>query len=186
MGAAGGLASRRDGARGGSAGRRGRRRARAPPDGPGRRSASPPLHGRSPDGPLRTDARLRSSVPSRRPLARGGAAGRRLDQDRRAAPPRLRPYGARRLPAVRKETKVKVEVDVLTEPLLPSPDVVSRRVAGEYLLVPVRSGVAQIDYLFTANETGSEIFRLLDGTRDGRAIARQLSHDFGVDEERAQ
>jgi len=81
---------------------------------------------------------------------------------------------------------VKVEVDVLTEPLLPSPDVVSRRVAGEYLLVPVRSGAAQIDYLFTANETGSEIFRLLDGTRDGRAIARQLSHDFGVDEERAQ
>jgi hypothetical protein len=81
---------------------------------------------------------------------------------------------------------VKVDVDVLTEPLLPSPDVVSRRVAGEYLLVPVRNGAAQIDYLFTANETGSAIFHLLDGTRDGRAIARQLSHDFGVDEERAQ
>ena len=32
------------------------------------------------------------------------------------------------------------DVDLLTEPLLPSPDVVSRRVAGEYLLVPVRSG----------------------------------------------
>jgi len=74
---------------------------------------------------------------------------------------------------------VKVEVDVLTEPLLPSPDVVSRRVAGEYLLVPVRSGVAQIDYLFTANETGSEIFRLLDGTRDGRAIGAACTHIHG-------
>jgi len=78
------------------------------------------------------------------------------------------------------------DVDLLTEPLLPSPDVVSRRVAGEYLLVPVRSGAAQMDYIFTANEIGSAIFHLLDGERDGRAIARELSHDFEVDEERAR
>ena len=31
--------------------------------------------------------------------------------------------------------------------LRPSPDVVARRVAGEYLLVPVRSGAAQMDYV---------------------------------------
>jgi len=74
------------------------------------------------------------------------------------------------------------DVDMLTEPLLPSPDVVARRVAGEYLLVPVRSGAAQMDFIFTANE----IFRQLDGSHDGRAIARQLTREFDVDEERAQ
>ena len=76
--------------------------------------------------------------------------------------------------------------DLLTHPVLPSPDVVARRVAGEYLLVPVRSGAAEMDYLFTANEIGSEIFGLLDGARDGCAIARHLSEEFEVDEETAR
>jgi hypothetical protein len=82
--------------------------------------------------------------------------------------------------------KVKDETDLLMQPFLPSPDVVARRVAGEYLLVPVRSGAAQMDYIFTANEVGSAIFRLLDGSRDGRDIARHLSREFAVDEECAQ
>jgi hypothetical protein len=81
---------------------------------------------------------------------------------------------------------VKNDAELLSEPLLPSPDVVARRVAGEYLLVPVRSGAAQMDFIFTANEIGSVIFRLLDGSRDGRAIARHLSQEFAVDEERAR
>jgi coenzyme PQQ synthesis protein D (PqqD) len=81
---------------------------------------------------------------------------------------------------------VKVETDLLMQPVLPSPDVVARRVAGEYLLVPVRSGAAQMDYIFTANEVGSVIFRLLDGSRDGREIARHLALEFAVDEECAQ
>ncbi len=81
---------------------------------------------------------------------------------------------------------MKDDTDLLTEPLLPSPDVVARRVAGEYLLVPVRSGAAQMDFIFTANEIGSAIFRLLDGVRDGRAIARRLSEEFEVDEDRAR
>jgi len=69
--------------------------------------------------------------------------------------------------------------------LSPSPDVVARRVAGEYLLVPVRSGAARMDYIFTANEIGSFIFRLLDGRRDARAIARLVSAEYEVDEEQA-
>jgi len=81
---------------------------------------------------------------------------------------------------------VKDETDLLLQPFLPSPDVVARRVAGEYLLVPVRSGAAQMDYIFTANEVGSTIFLLLNGSRDGREIARQLSLQFAVEEERAQ
>ncbi len=75
-------------------------------------------------------------------------------------------------------------VDLATCALRPSSDVVARRVAGEYLLVPVRSGAAQMDYIFTANEVGSLIFRLLDGQRDGRAIARAISEEFQVDRDR--
>ena len=68
----------------------------------------------------------------------------------------------------------------------PSPDVVARRVAGEYLLVPVRSGAAQMDFIFTANEVGSVIFQLLDGRRTREEIARLVSREFDVDEERSR
>ena len=81
---------------------------------------------------------------------------------------------------------MKDRPDTLAQPFLPSPDVVARRVAGEYLLVPVRNGAAQMDYIFTANEVGSAIFRLLDGSRDVHDIARHLSREFAVDEECAQ
>jgi Coenzyme PQQ synthesis protein D (PqqD) len=67
-----------------------------------------------------------------------------------------------------------------------SPDIVSRRIAGEQILVPVRNGAAQIDYLFTANEVGSAVFGLLDGRRDGTEIARLLAAEFEVTEEQAR
>ena len=70
--------------------------------------------------------------------------------------------------------------------LVVSPDVVARRIAGEYLLVPVRNGAAQMDFIFTANEVGSVVFRLLDGVRDAREIARLLSLEFEVDEAAAR
>ena len=75
--------------------------------------------------------------------------------------------------------------DLRTDPLRPSPDVVARRVAGEYLLVPIRSGAAQMDFIYTANDIGSRIFHLLDGERDGRDIARIVCEEFEVEESRA-
>jgi hypothetical protein len=69
--------------------------------------------------------------------------------------------------------------------LVPSPDVVARIVAGEYLLVPVFKGAAEMDFIFTANEIGSLVFRLLDGRRDAGAIARLVSQEYDVDEEQA-
>jgi hypothetical protein len=70
--------------------------------------------------------------------------------------------------------------------LRPSPEVVARDIAGEHLLVPVRNGASQMDFIFTANEVGSRVYRLLDGRRDVGAIARVISQEFEVDEERAR
>ncbi len=76
--------------------------------------------------------------------------------------------------------------DLEQVPLTLSPDIVSRRIAGEQILVPVRNGAAQMDYLFTANEAGSVVFGLLDGRRDGREIARLVSQEFDIAEEQAR
>lgn len=67
-----------------------------------------------------------------------------------------------------------------------SPDVVARNIAGEHLLVPVRSGVADIDYLYTTDDVGSFVVSILDGQRDVAAVAREVCTEFDVDEERAR
>jgi len=71
--------------------------------------------------------------------------------------------------------------DAGTARYLPSPDVVTRNIAGEHLLVPVRTGVAQMDYLYTADEVGSVIYSLLDGKRDAADIGRRVAELFEVD-----
>jgi hypothetical protein len=68
----------------------------------------------------------------------------------------------------------------------PSENVVSRAIAGEQILVPVRSGAAQMDFIFTVNEVGAFIFGLLDGRRTTSEIASLVSREFEVEEIRAR
>ena len=65
------------------------------------------------------------------------------------------------------------------------PDVVSRRIAGEAVLVPVRSQVAEIDSLFTLNDLGSTIWDLLDGERTVSQIAEVICESYEVTAEEA-
>jgi len=66
--------------------------------------------------------------------------------------------------------------------LRPAPDVVARAIAGENLLVPVRSGLAAIDSLFTCNAAGAFLFSRLDGRATASALARDLAAAFDVAE----
>jgi hypothetical protein len=72
-----------------------------------------------------------------------------------------------------------------TTVVTPSPEVVARDIAGQHILVPVRTGVAQMDYLYTTDEVGSFIYCLLDGRSDARSLARRVASTFEVDEEDA-
>jgi hypothetical protein len=65
--------------------------------------------------------------------------------------------------------------------LCPAPDVVARDIAGEHLLVPVRSGITAIDSLYTCNASGAFLFSRLDGRTDVAALAA----GFEVGEEEA-
>jgi hypothetical protein len=61
----------------------------------------------------------------------------------------------------------------------PSGDVVAREIEGELIIVPLVSGIGDIeDELFTLNETGKAIWRKLDGKKSLRSIANQLSLEF--------
>ena len=62
---------------------------------------------------------------------------------------------------------------------MPSEDIVSREIEGELIIVPLVSGIGDLDdELFTLNRTGRAIWQLLDGTRTLDQIADELRDTF--------
>jgi hypothetical protein len=62
---------------------------------------------------------------------------------------------------------------------------VTRRIAGETILVPVAGDVADLDAIYTLNEVGSFIWHLIDGRRSAQAIAEAVSAEYDVTLEQA-
>lgn len=61
----------------------------------------------------------------------------------------------------------------------PSGDIVAREIEGEVVIVPLASGVGDMEgELYTLNETGRAIWRKLDGTKKVREIVAELSEEF--------
>jgi len=59
-----------------------------------------------------------------------------------------------------------------------SETVVSRTIADETIVVPVRGGVGDLDSVYTFNGSGNTIWRLLDQPRSADEIAQLLQKDF--------
>ena len=61
----------------------------------------------------------------------------------------------------------------------PSGDVVAREIEGELIVVPIASGIGDLeDELYTLNETGRTIWRLLDGQLTLAEVADTVSQQF--------
>lgn len=60
----------------------------------------------------------------------------------------------------------------------PSADVVAREIEGELIIVPITSGIGDLeDELYTLNASGRLIWGKLDGKRDLRTIAAELASE---------
>lgn len=60
-----------------------------------------------------------------------------------------------------------------------SRDVVSREIDGSLIIVPLASGVGDMeDDLFSMNESGTEIWRMLDGRKTLREISETLTRKY--------
>jgi len=67
----------------------------------------------------------------------------------------------------------------LTMKYASSEDVVARDVQGEFILIPITSGIGNMeDELFTLNETGKAIWVKLDGKMTLKEVAGVLSSEF--------
>ena len=62
---------------------------------------------------------------------------------------------------------------------IPSEDVVAREIEGELIIVPLVSGIGDIDdELFTFNETGKAIWDKLDGKKRLIDVVAELQNEF--------
>jgi len=63
----------------------------------------------------------------------------------------------------------------------PSGDVVSREIEGELIIVPISSGIGDMeDELYTLNETGRAIWQRLDGKCTLGEVAADLSEQYNA------
>ncbi len=65
------------------------------------------------------------------------------------------------------------------------PNVVSREIAGEQILVPVRKKFADMAAIYVLNEVGARIWELVDGQRSLASISECLLQEFEVSSETA-
>jgi hypothetical protein len=57
---------------------------------------------------------------------------------------------------------------------------VFRKIGDECILVPVASSVADVNSIFSLNETGAAIWDLIDGKRNLRDIVAEIEGEFEV------
>lgn len=69
----------------------------------------------------------------------------------------------------------------------PSPDVVAREIQGEFIIIPITSGVGDLeDELFSLNETGQAIWKQLDGKKNLRDVSSSLALKFDASGEKIE
>lgn len=67
-----------------------------------------------------------------------------------------------------------------------SQSVVSRRVSGETLIVPVRGKVGDLASIYSFNEVGSLIWQLLEIPRNVSELVSAVEREYDVDPQQAQ
>lgn len=67
---------------------------------------------------------------------------------------------------------------------IPSEDVVSREIEGEIIIVPLVAGIGDAeDDIFSLNETGRAIWKLLDGKRNLGQVVAALQKEYDMPQE---
>ena len=63
--------------------------------------------------------------------------------------------------------------------------VVSRVVADEAIVVPIRRGAADMDSIYTFNEVGTELWAMIEANQSASDLAAHLATEYGLSAEKA-
>ena len=67
-----------------------------------------------------------------------------------------------------------------------SPDFVQREIAGEFLLIPIRRQLNEANNLYVMNETGTAVWKQIDGNKTLGQITTDLLGEFEVAEDQLE
>jgi len=66
-----------------------------------------------------------------------------------------------------------------------SPSIVTRKTGNEYVLVPVANNIADMNSVYTLNETGAFIWEQVDGKKSVKDLIEILIVEYQIDRETA-
>ena len=66
-----------------------------------------------------------------------------------------------------------------------SAHIVTRKTGTEYVLVPVANNIADMNSVYTLNETGAFIWELIDGKRNIGEIIDRVTEEYEIDRDSA-
>jgi hypothetical protein len=67
-----------------------------------------------------------------------------------------------------------------------SDTVVTRKTGNEYVLVPITNNIADMNSVYTLNETGAFIWEQIDGKRSVAEIITELTKEYEIDQQNAE
>jgi len=67
-----------------------------------------------------------------------------------------------------------------------NPDVVFRKIADEFILIPIRQKIVDLKSVFTMNETSAFIWEQIDGTQSVAHIKAKVAETFEVEPQQAE
>jgi hypothetical protein len=67
-----------------------------------------------------------------------------------------------------------------------SDSIVSRKIADEFILVPIRQNVGDLESISTLNEVAARIWELIDGKKKVREIKDKIVEEFDVTPQQAE
>jgi len=67
-----------------------------------------------------------------------------------------------------------------------SDSIVFRKIADEFILVPIRNNVSDLESIYTLNEVGARIWEMIDGKRKVKEIKDIIVEEFEVTPKKAE
>ena len=77
-------------------------------------------------------------------------------------------------------------MDFLDKVYRKSDSIVSRKIADEFVLVPIRKNVGDLENIYTLNEVAARIWELIDGKRNVGDIKERICQEYEATPEKTE
>lgn len=71
-------------------------------------------------------------------------------------------------------------MDILDKVYKKCDSIVSRKIADEFILVPIRRNMGDLESIYTLNEVAARIWELIDGKRKIREIKEKIIEEYEI------